>query len=229
MAIRRFLALKDHLLKIFLKDKDFKMQIARQKQMGDGKKIWKITTVYDGVSMVCYNEEITIIQLDDSSPIQRHPDFIDVTQNPLYDEESILAGHVKKVNLVIEGSDGVGKSTLVSDLANQGILCQDRAVREITQKMRMEISEDERLASVQNYLRQNKNRKVVFLYLSNEALLMQRVYARGVVSSYDKQTVNFQRLYVETYQKLRENENLFLVDGFLKSRERMVEEIIKIL
>lgn len=49
------------------------------------------------------------------------------------------------------------------ELASKGYLTQDRAVKEVTQKMREEIPSKERINDVKKYLQADLNRKLVFL------------------------------------------------------------------
>lgn len=123
-------------------------------------------------------------------------DFIDVTSNEKYQLKNILSGSLKKMNLVIEGADGVGKSTLIRNLANKGYLAQDRAVKEVTQKIREEISSEERISGIKEYLQSDLNRKLVFLYLSDETVLKERINTRSLITEFDKKALIFQRLYV---------------------------------
>lgn len=152
-------------------------------------------------------------------------DFIDVTLNEKYLLKNIFKGSLKKTNVVIEGADGVGKSTLAKNLALEGILVQDRAVKEITQKMREEISDITRINGVEEYLKEDEKRKVFFLYLSDEKVLKERIYTREFVSEFDKKAIIFQRLYLDTFDKLRNYKNLFLIDCLNKTEEDLLTEI----
>lgn len=139
--------------------------------------------------------------------------------------KNIFKGSLKKTNVVIEGADGVGKSTLAKNLALEGILVQDRAVKEITQKMREEISDITRINGVEEYLKEDEKRKVFFLYLSDEKVLKERIYTREFVSEFDKKAIIFQRLYLDTFDKLRNYKNLFLIDCLNKTEEDLLTEI----
>ena len=139
--------------------------------------------------------------------------------------KNIYKGSLKKINVIIEGADGVGKSTLAQNLAVEGILTQDRAVKEITQKMREEIPDTIRINKVKQYLKEDKNRKVIFLYLSDEESLKKRIYSREVVSEFDKKAIIFQRLYLDTYYNLKNYKNLFLIDCLNKTEKDLLAEI----
>lgn len=89
--------------------------------------------------------------------------------NEKYLLKNIFKGSLKKTNVVIEGADGVGKSTLAKNLALEGI--------------------------------------------------------REFVSEFDKKAIIFQRLYLDTFDKLRNYKNLFLIDCLNKTEEDLLTEI----
>lgn len=185
---------------------------------------------YEGFYIISVDKIITLIYISESNVHIIHNDFIEVTNNRIFDISNVLRGCVSYANTVIEGSDGVGKSTLVSNLAQLGIICQDRAVNEITKKMKPEVDENERLYALQKYLNEDCTRKVIFIYMSDERELIKRIYSREIVSEYDKKTIAFQRLYVNTYEKLRDkHSNLFLLDCLNKNRDDMVKEVMGII
>lgn len=224
MKYRIFLALKDNLLDIFLADKKFLKSCAMFQY---GKKVRK--NIYQNFFTISI-EDITLIYITQSEKYLVHNDFIEVTNNERYSILNILAGFVTSTNLVVEGSDGVGKSTLVANLAQLGILCQDRAVKEITKMMKPHIDEQQRVLTVSRYLEDNSNCKVVFLYMSNESELYKRIYSRKIISEYDKNTIIFQRLYVDTYLKLSQiYNNIYLVDCFGKTQADMVNDVLRII
>ena len=126
---------------------------------------------------------------------------------------------------MIEGADGVGKSTLVAELAYKGYITQDRAVNEVTRKMREEIPKEDRIQGVKEYLEMDKNRKLVFLYLSDENVLKQRIESRKNISEYDKKALIFQRLYLDTYNGLKSFSNIYIIDCLGKTPAELVKEI----
>ena len=156
-----------------------------------------IVEYYDSFIAVNITGIITIFYFFNDTCEQPHNDFIDVTLNEKYLLRNIL----------------------------KGILTQDRAVKEITQKMREEIPDTIRINKVKQYLKEDKNRKVIFLYLSDEESLKKRIYSREVVSEFDKKAIIFQRLYLDTYYNLKNYKNLFLIDCLNKTEKDLLAEI----
>lgn len=221
--MKKYIALKDNLERIFLLGKTKTNSYTLKK----GKHSMLIEE-YNGFSTVNIDEIITIFYFFDETE-KTFNDFIDITLNEKYLLKNILRGSLKKINVVIEGADGVGKSTLVRQLANKGYITQDRAVREVTQKMREEISNKERIESVKEYLYSDKKRKLIFLFLSNEKELEGRINMREKISEYDKKALIFQRLYVDTYNQLSNIKNLYIIDCLGKTPLDLVDEIEKLI
>lgn len=218
--MKKYVALKDNLGRIFLSDKikidSYKQKIGKNEILVEN---------YNGFSTVTINGNITIFYFSDETEQRPFNDFINVTQNKLYLLENVLKGSLKQTNIVIEGADGVGKSTLVAELAYKGYITQDRAVNEVTRKMREEIPKEDRIQGVKEYLEMDKNRKLVFLYLSDENVLKQRIESRKNISEYDKKALIFQRLYLDTYNELKSFSNIYIIDCLGKTPAELVKEI----
>lgn len=218
--MKKYVALKDNLGRIFLSDKikidSYKLKIGKNEILVEN---------YNGFSTVTINGNITIFYFSDETEQRPFNDFINVTQNKLYLLENVLKGSLKQTNIVIEGADGVGKSTLVAELAYKGYITQDRAVNEVTRKMREEIPKEDRIQGVKEYLEMDKNRKLVFLYLSDENVLKQRIESRKNISEYDKKALIFQRLYLDTYNELKSFSNIYIIDCLGKTPAELVKEI----
>lgn len=218
-----YIALKDNLERIFLSDKKrlkSKLLIDNQTPI--------IVEEYIEFFTMKIGDSCTLICIPEKAKIVPHKDFIEVTDNRYYFIKNLINHSVIKTNIIIEGADGTGKSTLVSQLANQGYLCQDRAIKEITQSMREEIPKKTRISNVYEYLLKEPKRKVVFLYLSKEEELEKRILARGDLSEYDKKALIFQRLYLDTYESLKNLPNLYLIDAFQKTPKQLANEIRKL-
>lgn len=222
--MKKYVALKDNLGRIFLSDKtkvdSYEVKIRENEILVEN---------YNGFSTVNINKKITIFYFSNEAKQKPFDDFIDVTQNSLYELKNILDGSLKQTNMVIEGADGVGKSTLVTELAYKGYITQDRAVKEVTRKMREEISKQNRIQDVKEYLEEDTNRKLIFLYLSDENVLKQRIESRENISEYDKKALIFQRLYLDTYNELKDFSNIYIIDCLGKTPTELVKEIERLI
>lgn len=218
--MKKFIALKDNLSRIFLSDKTRintnSIHLQNQLILIDFYKEDFLTVTIMG---------ITVFYFYNNSKVKPFNDFIDITSNEKYKLKNIICNSLLKTNIIIEGADGIGKSTLVMELAHMGYITQDRAVNEITRKIRKEIPLNERLKSISDYLSYDKYRKVIFLFLSDESILENRINSRENISEFDKRALEFHRLYIDTYFHLRHYENLYLIDCFNKSPLELALEI----
>lgn len=183
---------------------------------------------YDSFYSINVQGVIRLFYIFDDSNLGNDKNLLEVTGNSRYNVNNILQGSLRNTDIVIEGSDGVGKTTLVKALARNGVLTQDRAVEEVTRSMKTYLSKKERIQRVETYLRNNPSKKLVFLYLSNENVLYNRVFSREVVDEFDKEAIISQRLYIDTYNTLRNYPNLFLIDCLDKTPEKIAYEVIKL-
>ena len=222
--MHKYIALKDNLERIFLSDKKL---VRTRKFQREGKEI--LLEAYEGFYSIKIVGIVRLFYISKKSNVKKHNDFIDVTWNSLYKVQNILRGSLNCTNIVIEGADGTGKSTLINELAQLGYLCQDRAVHEVTQSMRENIPRNIRINNVRLYLEEKRHRKLVILYLSKEGELEKRIFSREEISEYDKKALIFQKLYLDTYFSLQCFQNIFLLDGYDKAPRELANEVIKLI
>lgn len=220
----KYIILKDNLERIFFTGKKL---LLSKKICKEGREL--LLEKYEGFYSIKIVGIIRLFYISENSNVKRYRDLIDVTKNKLYKIENILKGSLINTNIVIEGADGTGKSTLTRELAQKGYLCQDRAICEVTQSMREYIPKEIRLHNVKMYLEEKKNSKLVILYLSKEEELKKRIFSREEISEYDKKALIFQRLYLDTYFSLQHYQNIFLLDGYNKTPEELVQSVIKLI
>jgi len=156
---------------------------------------------------------------------------IEVTDNIKFKNANIINGSVTDSNTYLEGTDGVGKTTIIKKLLNEGIICYDRDFG-ISNYMLKGISLSERIARYSIYLK-NVDHNIVFLVNNDKNEIMRRVYSRSNISEFDRDANIYNDMYNETFYKLEEsgllNGKLFRVDCTHKSVDSevdMVKEII---
>lgn len=126
--------------------------------------------------------------------------FIEVTDNPIYANKNISNGSIKKSNVIVEGTDAVGKTTTISKLLADGIICQDRCEKVISRNMLFDISNEKRGEAIYNeYFSKPNNSTILFLVNFDEKELMRRVKSRGKISDFDLEAYRYGLLYKETY------------------------------
>ncbi|MCI9234245.1 MAG: hypothetical protein HFH08_06640 [Bacilli bacterium] len=190
----------------------------KQNKLFNSYYLWKNRLVkildYKGYSVI---EQMDIFKY----PVER--DLIEVTKNKHVNSETL-----KVVSLILEGTDGVGKSTVGAHLLKHGILCQDRSEDIICKYMLFDVEEKIRLLGIQQYLFLHSDLKMVFLVLDDKKELERRISSRKKISQYDLQTYQYNCLYEKTYQQLEYLPNLYRVDCKKKKVEEIVKEIMEI-
>lgn len=132
--------------------------------------------------------------------------FIEVTENSIYKNKNIIKGSIKKSNIIIEGTDGVGKTTTIVKLLEDGIICQDRCEDVISKNMLFDISIEERAREIyEKYFASNTNTVIIFLINLDKVELQKRIYQREKISEFDLKAYEYGLLYKETYEYMIQN------------------------
>lgn len=168
---------------------------------------------------------VTLIKIPNNSNIYRHPDTIRVDNNVRYTIPNILDGYVINGNILLEGADGVGKTTISKGLAYKGIITEDRNVPNISWVMEPQYERNERIETIQKYIECSQNKTIVFFYNSNEKELLDRIETRGTRSDYDKFALYKQEKYLDTYEVLHNFRNLILYNVSGKSIYEITTDI----
>lgn len=150
-------------------------------------------------------KKITIIEVSsDTENLQNyHPEdtFIEVTKNPIYRNEYIKNGSIKKDNIIIEGTDGVGKTTTIVKLLEDGIVCQDRCEKVISKNMLFNIEMEERAKVIyEKYFSNKQDTIIIFLVNLDKKELERRINSREKISEFDSEAYKYGILYKETYE-----------------------------
>ncbi len=162
--------------------------------------------------------------------------FMEVTDNPIYSNKNIANGSIKKSNVIVEGTDAVGKTTTISKLLADGIVCQDRCEKVISKNMLFDISNEKRGEEIYSeYFSKPNDFTILFLVNFDEKELMRRVTSRGKISEFDLDAYKYGLLYKETYDYMCSNYNiknkLRLVDctglGIEEQYEKVKNSVLK--
>lgn len=202
---------KANLLKRYIEEMKFIKQSILKIQ-SENKEFFLPISYYEECALIYIEGIITLMKIPRNSSIYRHPDTIRVDNNPRYTLPNILSGYVVNGNIVLEGADGVGKTTISKILAEKGIITEDRNVPNISWLMEPEYDRTERIKTIGNYITSNPNKTIIFLFNSNEKELMDRINNRAHQSDYDKYALYKQDKYLDTYRELQHLKNLVLYD-----------------
>ncbi|MBE6557584.1 MAG: hypothetical protein E7661_01000 [Ruminococcaceae bacterium] len=100
--------------------------------------------------------------------------------------------------IILEGTDGVGKTSLATCLRKEGIEVSDRSKDVISKHMLFHVDMATRAAIYETYLRDN-DVLVIFMINHNKEEITRRIQARERISEFDKQANEYNVLYHETY------------------------------
>ena len=135
--------------------------------------------------------------------------------------------------IILEGTDAVGKTSTIRELKKENIVCEDRSKDLISKYMIFDYSIEFRSNKYYEYLK-NTDCLIIFLMNNDKDELLRRVYQREVISEYDLDAYEYNKLYQKTYDYMKKHnmlENkLFLVDVTnltLEEQVNKVKEVIK--
>ena len=137
--------------------------------------------------------------------------------------------------VVLEGTDLIGKSTVVKEMVSRGYLCLDRDQESFSSCVTLDNSPaDIADKIVLNYDIDEKHEQkkfVVVLTIEDEEILLKRLYERyktGKISEYDMQCVQYNEIYQDVISNLRHRRDYFteiMVDSNRMSRTDTPDEI----
>lgn len=208
----------------------------------DGKCIRKIRKYYlDGkyeIDIDCFIEplEMIIVEVETDSAILEEfippRGFIEVSDNKKYENVEIYNGSIVSSNTILEGTDAVGKTTTITELLKEGIVCQDRCMDVISVNMLFDIPMEVRTQKYQEYLKRI-DKKIIIMVNTDKKELERRINARKIISEFDSLAYEYNKLYLATYEYMKKNNMLenkmFLVDCTGLTIDEQVERVKKII
>lgn len=133
---------------------------------------------------------------------------------------------------ILEGTDGVGKSVTINKLLDQGIVCKDRSKDVISNNMLFSVDMETRVKVYHDYLKKI-DKKIIFLVNNDKEELERRINAREKISAFDVEAYAYNKLYVDTYNYMKENDllenKLFLIDCTKVTLDEQVEKVKEII
>ncbi len=157
--------------------------------------------------------------------------FLDVTDNPFFTEESIVQNRPSKIRPILEGTDGVGKTTFITELLKKGFICQDRSADIISKNMLFTIPMEKRAQIYFNAFKESKN-PVIFIINTDKKELERRINKRAEIEGlceFDDEAYRYGLLYRDTFIYMQKNNclpNCFhLLDATGKTIEAVCAQI----
>lgn len=134
--------------------------------------------------------------------------------------------------IILEGTDAVGKTSTINELKKDNIICLDRSKDVFSKYMLFDYSVEYRANKYYDFLKVN-DCMVIFLVNNDKEELLRRVLSRNIIGEYDLQAYEFNQLYQETYNYMKDNnmlENkLFLVDVTNLTLDEQVKKVKKLI
>ena len=131
--------------------------------------------------------------------------------------------------IILEGTDAVGKSSVINNLNDYKLLDRDKKICKLFD---FNVSLIDRVNKLNEYLNNNKN-YIIILVNNDKEELERRVDLRDTIDEYDRYTYLYNLLYLETYIYMEKNDllrnRIFLVDctGLtLEEQTNRVKEIV---
>jgi len=131
--------------------------------------------------------------------------------------------------IILEGTDAVGKSSVINNLNDYKLLDRDKNICKLFD---FNVSLLDRVNKLNEYLNNNKN-YVIILVNNDKEELERRVDLRDTIDEYDRYTYLYNLLYLETYLYMEKNDllcnRIFMVDctGLtLEEQTNRVKEIV---
>lgn len=131
--------------------------------------------------------------------------------------------------IILEGTDAVGKTSVINNLSNYKLLDRDKNICKLFD---FNISLVDRANKLKSYLDSNKN-YVMFLINNDKDELERRIQLRETIDEYDKYAYLYNLLYLETYLYMKQNNmlsnKLFMVDCTGLSIEDEIKRVKKMI
>ena len=179
--------------------------------------------------------KITMVEVSSNKPLDKYnppKGFIDVSNVNAFENLAIYNGSIKSNNIIIEGTDGVGKTVTIEKLLQKGIICQDRSVENVSNYMFFNINMTTRAKKIEQFLL-NNNIIIIILVNNDKNELETRIKSRKVISAYDLDAFKYNKLYLDTYNYMKKqkmlHDRLFLVDCTHLTIDEQVSRVEKII
>ena len=127
--------------------------------------------------------------------------------------------------IVLEGTDAVGKTSVIKALSEYNLLDRDK---NICRLFDFDVSLLDRTNKLKEYL-ENTKEYVIFLINNDKEELERRISQRDTIDEYDKFTYLYNLLYLETYLYMEQKnmlvDKIFMVDCTGLSLEEQTNKV----
>ncbi|MFI3307809.1 MAG: hypothetical protein R3Y21_04500 [Mycoplasmatota bacterium] len=171
-------------------------------------------------------EDNYIIKKINKNIIELYNMFFYNKNDDLFYIESEIIKKLKFTNIILEGTDGIGKTTLAKEFLKKGFVVQDRSEDVICKYMFEDISLETRIYEFKKFLR-GDNVFLVFLITQDKEELLRRINQRKEINKFDKKAWEYNLMYINTYEKLKNIKNIHGIDVTNLKLNDIIEKILE--
>ncbi len=131
--------------------------------------------------------------------------------------------------IILEGTDAVGKSTVINNLKEYNIQDRDKYISSLFD---FNISLNTRVTKLYEYLNNHYN-NIIFLINNDKDELERRINLREKIDEYDKYTYLYNLMYLKTYLYMEYNNmllnKLYMIDCTNLNEEQQIKKVKKLI
>ena len=131
--------------------------------------------------------------------------------------------------IILEGTDAVGKSTVINSLKEYNIQDRDKYISSLFD---FNISLNTRVTKLYEYLNNHYN-NIIFLINNDKDELERRINLREKIDEYDKYTYLYNLMYLKTYLYMEYNNmllnKLYMIDCTNLNEEQQIKKVKKLI
>lgn len=173
-----------------------------------------------------YYENNYIIKNINANIIELYNMFLYPKNDDLFYIKNEVTKKLKFTNIILEGPDGIGKTSIAKGLLKKGFVVQDRSEDVICKYMFDDISLKTRVYEYKKFLKEN-NILLIFLVTQDKTELLKRINRRKEINKFDEKAWDYNLMYIRTYEKISNIENIVKIDVTNLNLNDIIEEILE--
>lgn len=162
--------------------------------------------------------------------------LVEVTGNLYYDNKYIAehpSNIVTKPLIIVEGTDLIGKSTVVEMLIKSGYVCLDRDQYGFSNHVTLFEKPETMVNKVRYNYAGRDNYRIIIMYTSDNSILDERLISRitehALLSEYDFKAADYNCIYHQMLNQFLDegDKEIISIDVFGKTPDMIIDELLK--